>query len=213
MPKSRVRKVKGKSVERVTGKTLCEAGTPEALASLQLWAKNLETIKSVRHAASFINALATDYEYDRKMMCEAIVHSMLAGAMAFTKKLKLDDITEAEINLVMWGFIEKWTGFHEPLKLVRMSYMLNPDAAYMFANTIPKSYFDWLQHSAEDCLKDLPDAPEGRRAFWQSIVEGTVPFGYKVEETIGQENDQGTVGKSIEQEQDLAGTGDCMCHE
>jgi hypothetical protein len=82
----------------------------------------------------------------------------------------------------MWEYIQHWAGKKPPLRLLEMDNMLYPQYKYMFEKTIDKSTFEYLQAQARNNLNNRDFANSSIRKHWQSIVNGKVPFGYKIKE-------------------------------
>lgn len=81
----------------------------------------------------------------------------------------------------MWGFITGWDSSKKdkPLRLQDYSNMLFPQYADSFTE-ISKETWEWLQGQAQKNIDEGRDVHPNVAAHWQSIVNGVVPFGYKV---------------------------------
>ena len=158
------------------------SNTDEAAVALSQWSQVVGSLQKPQEALKFIKVLARTYEYDDDMLCEALVYSMLAGATAFAREYGLKTLTLEQTQWVLWSFLGKWLQTDEPIRLLRISYMLEPEMREVFNTALPRSFFDWLQEAAKERLEALPDASKERREHWQSIVDGAVPFGYTLEE-------------------------------
>jgi hypothetical protein len=82
------------------------------------------------------------------------------------------------------GIHEQWY-IDAPARLVQYGNMLYPQYGRAFEKTISPSTWEWLQKKATEKLQ------EGTRvwhhevvAHLESIVQGTVPFGYTIEEDL-----------------------------
>jgi len=93
-------------------------------------------------------------------------------------------VTGFQAGCVMWDFIDNWgSSGRGPRRLVAYDDMLYPQYADKFKKTISKSIWDYLQEEAKKNLSgERFNAHENVKAHWESIVDGQVPFGYRVEE-------------------------------
>ena len=58
--------------------------------------------------------------------------------------------------------------------------MLYPQYEYKYEKTIDKITWENLQKAAKKNLEESPDAHPDVIKHWQSIVDGNIPFGYKI---------------------------------
>ena len=72
---------------------------------------------------------------------------------------------------------QSWSGW---LRTLQPGDLLDP-ANESRVKTIPEGLMKHLQHQAKDLLANHPNAPEDIRRHWQSVVEGTPPFGLLLE--------------------------------
>lgn len=93
-------------------------------------------------------------------------------------------ITGFQAGFVMWDFVRDWLYPTNEcgLKIVDYDYMLYPQYQYKFEKVISKDIWEGLQKQAKENLeaKDQGYVHPDVKAHWQSIVDGKVPFGYKV---------------------------------
>lgn len=114
----------------------------------------------------------------------AMAQACLAVAYYLSDKF---GITGFQAGFVMWDFIRDWNYRHNKcgLRLVDYDNMLYPQYDYKFEKAIDRDTWNALQKQAlENLEKDSeyihPDVLE----HWQSIVDGVVPFGYKVKDRL-----------------------------
>jgi len=62
--------------------------------------------------------------------------------------------------------------------------MLYPQYEYYYDKVIPLGFWEWMRKDAQRLLDEAPDATPKVRTHWQSIVDGVVPFGYKIKEIM-----------------------------
>ena len=67
------------------------------------------------------------------------------------------------------------------MRLVNYDDMLYPQYDHKFAKVLDHGMWAYLQKAAAEKLAQHHGAPEVQ-AHWQSIVDGVVPFGYRVAE-------------------------------
>lgn len=84
----------------------------------------------------------------------------------------------------MWDFIR---GYMYPLnecglKIVNYDEMLFPQYKHKFEKVISKETWESIQKKAREKLDNIEDAHPDIIQHWQSIVDGNVPYGYRVEE-------------------------------
>jgi hypothetical protein len=145
------------------------------------WYKQAEDGMSMDKLPEFLRHLTEDYIHDYGTIC----HALSAGAVATCwamNRTKQGGITGFQSSFIMWGFIRNWLLDSDgPMRLVRYSHMLFPQHDHDFAQTISADIWKWLQEEAQKKLGE-PGGADHVRAHWQSIVDGVVPFGYRVEE-------------------------------
>lgn len=132
---------------------------------------------------AFMNHVLNDYCHDYG----TIVHAISACALAATNAANESEhggITGFQAGFVMWDFIRQWMYSSNKcgLRIIDYDNMLYPQYEYKFSNKeIPQSIWESLQKQAEELLKTEKDnAHEKVIEHWQSIIDGNVPFGYKV---------------------------------
>lgn len=122
-------------------------------------------------------------DLDYNTVVEAVAASALAAARAANRSLN-GGITGFQAGYVMWRFIQKWMAYDNvPMRLINYSDLLYPQYEHKYEKTITPDTWKWLQ---EEAAKKLAEAPEWTHpnvnAHFQSIIDGTVPFGYTVSE-------------------------------
>ena len=93
-------------------------------------------------------------------------------------------ITGFQGSCVMWRFIQYWMCLHDScgLRLIDYDDMLYPQNKDMFTEkTINKETWDAMQKKATELWHE-GGSTERVRNHWRSIMEGSVPFGYTVED-------------------------------
>lgn len=130
----------------------------------------------------FLDHLMNDYEHDYGTICHAIAAGAIATAVVINRGPQ-GGITGYQSGAVMWEFIRNWQYMDGPLRLIEFSEMLYPQNADQFDKVVSKSTWAELQKMAKEKLI-LPDCMLSAHpdviAHWKSIVDGVVPFGWKV---------------------------------
>ena len=93
-------------------------------------------------------------------------------------------ITGFQASGVMWRFIQSWMRLEDScgLRLINYDDMLYPQYEDAFTKkTINKEIWDTMQKKATELWLEGGGAEEVRN-HWHSIMEGNVPFGYKVKD-------------------------------
>lgn len=132
---------------------------------------------------AFMKHVMDDYQHDYGTVCHAISACAIAAASAAdTMDGACGGITGFQAGFIMWDFIKHWLyeGNKTGLKIIDWDNMLYPQYEYKFDKTISKSLWEKIQEQAKESLKNAPNAVESVVEHWQSIVDGKVPFGYKV---------------------------------
>lgn len=130
----------------------------------------------------FLRHLMEDYHHDYGTICHALTAGSIATAWAMDRHPQ-GGITGFQAGFVMWGFIRNWSYESNKcgLKIVNYDNMLYPQYANSFEKTIRENVWKNLQNEAKKALeKEDQYTSEEVIKHWQSIVDGNVPFGYKV---------------------------------
>lgn len=128
---------------------------------------------------SFVNKLTTAYEHDYGTIVHAMAASMTAGFSAVERSPQ-GGITGFQASHVMWKVLEAVFKIAYPARLTKFEDMLFPQYEEDF-QTITADVLEWLQTQAKMKIvtKDEYSNPNVVR-HWQSIVDGVIPFGFKL---------------------------------
>ena len=131
----------------------------------------------------FIYNLMNHYEHDYGTICKAMTAAMLGAAYAVNN----DDqggITGFQAGAVMWEFVKEWSYPHNScgLKILDYDDMLYPQNDNRFDKTISNNTFKALQELAKKSLSEMEEGyvHPAVSNHWKNIIDGIVPFGYKV---------------------------------
>ncbi len=151
---------------------------------LDEWKKEAGLVDSPDALARFVSHLTEDYGHDYGTIIHAMAAAMNA-AMSAVNKSASGGITGFQASCLGWMMIQKlfMVSEGEPLRLVHYENMLYPQYEDKFAKTISKETWEYLQKKANEFLNDKPTgAAPSVTAHMESIRNGSVPFGYTVEE-------------------------------
>ena len=151
----------------------------------KVWFKEA-TEQTIETLPKFINHVMNDYGHDYGTICHAMAACALAAAWAVNKHPQ-GHITGFQAGFVMWDFIKEWrySSNQSGLRIVDYDDMLYPQYKDKFDKIISKETFESIQKAAQESLDEVK---QGREAHpdvikhWKSIVDGNVPFGYKIKE-------------------------------
>lgn len=153
-------------------------------------AEKRKNIKTIKELAAYIKKVEKNCNYDYGVAPRAIAQAALATAWYLADKM---GITGFQAGFVMWDFLLGWqfTDNKCGLKVVDYDNMLYPQYDHKFEKYIPAYVWEHLQAEAKNKLeKNAKEEMEHHGwvahpcvvEHWQSIVDGVVPFGYKVKD-------------------------------
>ena len=131
----------------------------------------------------FIRHVMNDYVHDYGTVCHAISACAVATAWACNKmEGACGGITGFQAGFIMWGFIRHWSYEHNTcgLKILDYDKLLYPQYGYKFEKAISESRWKTVQEQAKRLLKDKEFADHDVVDHWKSIVDGNLPFGFKI---------------------------------
>lgn len=128
----------------------------------------------------FINHLMNDYVHDYGTCIKAVTAAMLGTFWAFNK---VEGFTGFQVGFIPWFMMDEFWGESKVgRRVIDYDKMLYPQCKELFDKTIPKDIFRKLQERASKRLSN-PDAMAPLvRKHMESIVDGEVPFGYKIKD-------------------------------
>lgn len=113
-------------------------------------------------------------------ICVAIGAIAAAAARAANRSPQ-GGITGFQASAVFWEFVDQWGVFDRgPKRMVSFYHLLYPQYDRCFAPTVSAGTWEWVQEEARKLLLDKDSGVPAVRAHWESIVDGTVPFGLLV---------------------------------
>jgi len=130
---------------------------------------------SLFFSAKSSNELSSyDHIYDS--YAEGAAALLLAAGNLMSDKLGL---TGFQASFAFWRFAQRWLPIDGPAGLLKLEDMLYPQYKYKFT-AISLDDWNWLQAEAQKRLNEREGMHADVRAHMTSIVEGHVPFGFKV---------------------------------
>ena len=131
----------------------------------------------------FIRHVMNDYAHDYGTVCHAISACAVATAWACNEmEGACGGITGFQAGFIMWNFIRHWTYTNNKcgMKILDYDNLLYPQYGYKFEKTISKETWGAVQTHAKSLLSERIDAHPAVIAHWKSIVDGNLPFGFKI---------------------------------
>lgn len=134
-----------------------------------------------------LDALLKEVINNKELDYGKIVYAMSACMIATSRYIdmsKVGGITGFQASFVGWEMVREFMIYDNKtsLRIVNYDDMLYPQYEMEFKKTISQNTWKSLQKQAKIKLKESPDASPKVIEHWKSIIEGKVPFGYKVEE-------------------------------
>lgn len=135
----------------------------------------------------FINHVMNDYELDYNTVVDAVAICAIAGAYT-ADSCDQGGITGFQASYVMWKFIFNYmySDNRIGMKLINFDDMLYPQYESKFDKVISKRTFKDLQKLAKEKIAEAEQSLGSVVPIvlnhWKSIVNGKVPFGYKLKE-------------------------------
>ena len=143
------------------------------------WRTKAKSIKTIDEFVEFYNDLFNNYRHDYGVCIDAASCLAMAAASLAAHK---NYMTGFQMSCVMWDYMH-WMHFPNSktgIKLLHYDDMLYPQYSYKFQKTIDRNIWCKLQKAAKENLMDNTMACHDVKAHWQSIIDGNIPFGYKL---------------------------------
>ena len=151
------------------------------------WYVETEKFQTLDDLTTFLKKIMNDYNHDYGTICHAIVAGMI-GTMNVINRSSQGGITGFQASCLTWELIDRMHVFDEgPKRMVCFSDMLYPQMDDKFSRTISPSTWEWLQKRAKENIEkeSIHGVHPKVHAHWESIVSGTVPFGFTVKTKEG----------------------------
>lgn len=140
------------------------------------WNQTLESLPK------FIDHLMNDYVHDYGTMCKAMA-ACAAATLHACDKTENAGITGFQASLISWEFMKAWGTLRTKTgaRLLNFDDMLYPQYEAKF-NSIDEDTFKAMQKEAKEILDSGHHLHPKVKEHMESIIEGKVPFGYKIGE-------------------------------
>ena len=132
----------------------------------------------------FINHVMNDYIHDYGTVVHAVAACAIAAAWAANEADGArGGITGFQAGFVMWDFVRQWQFKNNKsgLRILDFDKLLYPQYSERFEKVIDPEQWEKLQEMARIKLEERGACDEVRE-HWASIVDGKVPFGFRVKE-------------------------------
>lgn len=151
------------------------------------WPEEAHKVRTVWDFIRFHDKLMNGYHHDYGTICHAIAAISVAAACLSNRDKVNGGITGFQAGAIMWEWLHGWgTGPKNIGRMLDYEDMLYPQYASKFIQ-ISRRNWAFLQKKAAENLVESPTANPAVIRHWQSIVDGTVPFGLFLEPAPGEE--------------------------
>lgn len=132
---------------------------------------------------AFLEELLT-YEHTYGTIVCAIAAGAIGTVWAMNRDSVYGGLTGFQASAVMWEFVQGWQFRHNKcgLSILDFDSFLYPQNEHQFDRIISQDIWEAIQNEAREKINERIDAHPDVIAHWHSIVDGNVPFGYKVKE-------------------------------
>ena len=147
------------------------------------WYKRAKSMKPDEFP-EFFREMTEDYIHDYGTVCHAMAAVGLAAMFAFNNSEGArGGITGFQSGCVMWQVIRHMNYENNKcgLRLLDMDDLLYPQYEHKFT-AISKDTWDAVKKEAQKRLLERGSAHPDVVAHWESIVNGKVPFGLRIED-------------------------------
>ncbi len=137
-------------------------------------------IKTLEDLTAFIKDVEENYNIGYGEAPRAMAQAVLATAWYLCDKMGL---TGFQAGFVMWDFVRDWMFSNNKcgLKIIDYDELLYPQYYDKYEKTISDETWIALQNEAKRNLKEKDYASVTVKEHWQSIADGKIPFGYKLQ--------------------------------
>jgi hypothetical protein len=138
--------------------------------------------QTIETLPGFINSVMDGYVHDYNTIGSAIAAVAIAAATAANRH-ESGGITGFQAGFVLWNFIFNWSYENNKcgMKLLDYDKFLLPQYESEFERVISESTWEKLQEEAKERLENNDGyAVKTVIKHLKSVVDGNVPFGYKI---------------------------------
>ena len=138
-------------------------------------------VRTKEELDALLNEVVNDQDLDYGKIVYAMSGCMLAVSH-YIDRSEVGGITGFQASFIGWEMVKRF--MHESrvgMRIMDYENMLYPQYKNRFEKRINQTTWACLQERAKKLLEESKDAHPDVIKHWQSIVNGKVPFGYKVE--------------------------------
>jgi len=149
------------------------------------WYQKAKECRSTEELKNFLDIILDYKLHDYNSITDAFI----AGLLATMKAMDCHDnggITGYQASWIVIQFITKELRIDGPWRIQKYGNMLYPQYSGKFEKTISKDTWDFLQKEADKNLGTKFGHPDVV-AHWRSIVDGIIPFGWKLDDYDGKD--------------------------
>lgn len=112
-----------------------------------------------------------------------IMSACMLAVSKYVDRSPIGGITGFQASFVGWEMVKEFIERSKVgMSLLNYEKMLYPQYRDMFSKKIDKDVWKELQKLAKKRLRENPDAHPAVIRHWKKIVDGKIPFGYKIKE-------------------------------
>jgi hypothetical protein len=145
----------------------------------EIFEEKLKDVKTKQDLMDYMDFIE-GYDHDYGTVVAGMAFTMRAAFQVMNRG-KCGGITGFQAGFLGWEMIKEFMDVDGPAKLLDYNKMLFPQYEDSFRKTITKDTWEYIQEEAKKKLSDLPTSGRVIK-HWQGIVEGKIPFGYKIKE-------------------------------
>lgn len=156
------------------------------LSEQEFKAKYGPRVRTVKYGEvqSFMDEMFAE-ELDYGTVCYAVAFAGAAAAWAANKHPTQGGITGFQAGFVLWELISQWDSSRvgeTGARLVSYDDLLYPQMGHKFTTITPGTWEAVQKEAAKMLAERKDESVAGVVTHWQSIVDGTVPFGLTISE-------------------------------
>ena len=146
------------------------------------WYKEADNVRTMEDFISLFTELSKDIDHDYGSVVDAMSAITIAAAWLFNRS-EVGGLTGFQASCVPLQFAKHWLRIEGPFHIQKYSDMLYPQNTRGFL-ALSRDTWKWLQDKADENLRTTKNAHPDVMEHWKSIVDGTVPFGYTLEDQL-----------------------------
>ena len=142
------------------------------------WFKEASRMK-LDKLPEFMDRMLNHYNHDYGTICHAVSACAIAAAWA---ACDVAGLTGFQAGFVMWDFVRGWNHMDNVcgMRFIDYDNFLYPQYEENMDKIIDKRTWENIQKRAKELIQTEKFVHPAVEKHWKSIVDGVVPFGYKV---------------------------------